>query len=277
MTADGPQRRHIGVSEAHRPAVRRCGTTSAGSWRAADEVETLDDVDPASGETAALVPLSGAAEVRDGGRGGAGGAARLARGAAAAAGAGGAGAARGPAGAARGAGRAGQRRHGQDPGRRRRRGRPRDRVGRVGGGDPAPAQGRDAGGRRRRGRRRAGAPAGRRGRRDHALQLPGDDPALVPALRDRLRQHLPAQALRAGPAPGGADRRDRRRGRGDPARRGQPRPRRSRRGDGDPRGPGHRRDLLRRPRRDRPDRRRRGGRAPASASRPWAAPRTRWW
>ena len=109
--------------------------------------------------------------------------------------------------AARGAGRAGQRRHGQDARGRRRRGRPRDRVGRVGGGDPPPAQGRDARGRRRRGRRRAGPPAGRRRRRDHALQLPGDDPALVPALRDRLRQQLPAQALRAGPAPGGADRR----------------------------------------------------------------------
>ena len=34
-----------------------------------------------------------------------------------------------------------------------------------------------------------GPPAGRRRRRDHAVQLPGDDPALVPALRDRLRQH----------------------------------------------------------------------------------------
>ena len=38
-------------------------------------------------------------------------------------------------------------------------------------------------------RRRDGPPAGRRGRRDHPVQLPGDDPALVPALRDRLRQH----------------------------------------------------------------------------------------
>jgi malonate-semialdehyde dehydrogenase (acetylating) / methylmalonate-semialdehyde dehydrogenase len=34
-----------------------------GEWVAAAAVETLDDVDPASGETAALVPLSGAAEV----------------------------------------------------------------------------------------------------------------------------------------------------------------------------------------------------------------------
>ena len=33
-----------------------------GEWRAADGVETLDDVAPASGEVAALVPLSGAGE-----------------------------------------------------------------------------------------------------------------------------------------------------------------------------------------------------------------------
>ncbi|HEU4945198.1 MAG TPA: CoA-acylating methylmalonate-semialdehyde dehydrogenase [Solirubrobacterales bacterium] len=36
-----------------------------GRWRPADGVATLDDVDPASGETTALVPLSGAAQVRD--------------------------------------------------------------------------------------------------------------------------------------------------------------------------------------------------------------------
>ena len=35
---------------------------------------------------------------------------------------------------------------------------------------------------------------------DHAVQLPGHDPALVPALRDRLRQHVRAQAVRARPA-----------------------------------------------------------------------------
>ncbi len=48
--------------------------------------------------------------------------------------------------------------------------------------------------------------------------------------------------------------------RGDPRRRRQPRPRRARRGHGDARGPGHRRDLLRRPRGDGADRRRRRGR-----------------
>jgi malonate-semialdehyde dehydrogenase (acetylating)/methylmalonate-semialdehyde dehydrogenase len=36
-----------------------------GQWRPADGVATLDDVDPASGETAALVPLSGAVQVHD--------------------------------------------------------------------------------------------------------------------------------------------------------------------------------------------------------------------
>ena len=45
-----------------------------------------------------------------------------------------------------GAHRAGHGRHGQDTRRRRRRGRPRHRVGRVRGWHPAPAQGRDAGG-----------------------------------------------------------------------------------------------------------------------------------
>ncbi len=36
-----------------------------GMWRPADAVATVDDVDPASGETTALVPLSGAAQVSD--------------------------------------------------------------------------------------------------------------------------------------------------------------------------------------------------------------------
>jgi malonate-semialdehyde dehydrogenase (acetylating) / methylmalonate-semialdehyde dehydrogenase len=36
-----------------------------GAWRPADGVDTLDDVDPATGEVAALVPLSGARQVRE--------------------------------------------------------------------------------------------------------------------------------------------------------------------------------------------------------------------
>ena len=126
----------------------------------------------------------------------------LARGAAAGAGPRGARPARRAGRAPPGARRAGHRRHGQDARRRGRRGRARDRVGRVGGGDPPPAQGRDPRGGRHGPRRRAGPPAGRRGRRDHPLQLPGDDPALVPALRGRLRQRLHPQALGARPAPG---------------------------------------------------------------------------
>jgi malonate-semialdehyde dehydrogenase (acetylating) / methylmalonate-semialdehyde dehydrogenase len=35
----------------------------AGQWRAAEATETLDDIDPATGEVAALVPLSGTADV----------------------------------------------------------------------------------------------------------------------------------------------------------------------------------------------------------------------
>ena len=66
-------------------------------------------------------------------------------------------------------------------------------------------------------RRRARPPAGRRRRRDHAVQLPGDDPALVPAVRDRLRQRLHPQALRARPATVGADLRAHRLARRDPA------------------------------------------------------------
>ena len=96
--------------------------------------------------------------------------------------------------------RAGHRGHGQDARRRPRRGRPRDRVGGVGGRRAPPDEGPEPRGRSARDRRRAGAPAGRRRRRDHAVQLPGDDPALVPAQRDRHRQLVRAQALGARPA-----------------------------------------------------------------------------
>ena len=117
------------------------------------------------------------------------------------------GAARGALGQPRGDRPPRHRGHGQDARRRARRGAPRDRVDRGGLRHPAPAEGREPRGRRDRSGRRAGAPAGRRLRRDHAVQLPGDDPALVPALRDRLRQHLHPQAVRARPAPVRADRR----------------------------------------------------------------------
>ena len=50
---------------------------------------------------------------------------------------------------------------------------------------PTTMQGRDPRGRLAQRRRRDRAPAGRRVRRDRALQLPGDGAVLVPALRDR--------------------------------------------------------------------------------------------
>jgi malonate-semialdehyde dehydrogenase (acetylating)/methylmalonate-semialdehyde dehydrogenase len=50
---------------ATREAAARLANYVDGMWRPADAVATVDDVDPASGETAALVPLSGAAQVRD--------------------------------------------------------------------------------------------------------------------------------------------------------------------------------------------------------------------
>jgi malonate-semialdehyde dehydrogenase (acetylating) / methylmalonate-semialdehyde dehydrogenase len=45
-------------------SARRLRNYVGGEWRAVEGVETLADVDPASGETVAEVPLSGAAEVR---------------------------------------------------------------------------------------------------------------------------------------------------------------------------------------------------------------------
>ena len=46
-------------------ATARLANYVGGAWRPVDEVETLEDVQPATGEVAALVPLSGAAQVRE--------------------------------------------------------------------------------------------------------------------------------------------------------------------------------------------------------------------
>jgi malonate-semialdehyde dehydrogenase (acetylating) / methylmalonate-semialdehyde dehydrogenase len=62
MTADGPQSGLSVRFEAHRPAVRLANYVG-GEWRPAGGVEAMADVDPATGETVAMVPLSGAAEV----------------------------------------------------------------------------------------------------------------------------------------------------------------------------------------------------------------------
>ncbi len=66
MTADGPKSR-VGLDlSARRPqeAVRLANYVG-GMWRAVDDADTLDDVDPATGEVTALVPLSGGRQVRE--------------------------------------------------------------------------------------------------------------------------------------------------------------------------------------------------------------------
>jgi malonate-semialdehyde dehydrogenase (acetylating) / methylmalonate-semialdehyde dehydrogenase len=65
-TADGPQSRLYTDFGAHRrQSAVRLANYVGGSWRPADGVDTLDDVDPARGEVTALVPLSGARQVRE--------------------------------------------------------------------------------------------------------------------------------------------------------------------------------------------------------------------
>jgi malonate-semialdehyde dehydrogenase (acetylating)/methylmalonate-semialdehyde dehydrogenase len=49
--------------EAERPAASVLANYLGGEWRRPDGVEAIPDVDPATGETVAMVPLSGAAEV----------------------------------------------------------------------------------------------------------------------------------------------------------------------------------------------------------------------
>jgi len=62
MTADGPK------TDVYRPqSARRLQELRnyvAGSWVEGDRIETLDDINPATGEVTGQVPLSGAAEVR---------------------------------------------------------------------------------------------------------------------------------------------------------------------------------------------------------------------
>ena len=45
-------------------ATERLRNYVGGAWREVEGVETLDDIAPVTGEVSALVPLSGAAEVR---------------------------------------------------------------------------------------------------------------------------------------------------------------------------------------------------------------------
>ena len=73
----------------------------------------------------------------------------------------------------------------------------RARSGRVRLRHPASAEGRIHRGRGPEHRPLFGAPAARRRRRHHAVQFPRHDPAVEVRARDRLRQHLHPQAVRA--------------------------------------------------------------------------------
>jgi malonate-semialdehyde dehydrogenase (acetylating) / methylmalonate-semialdehyde dehydrogenase len=64
MTTGGPKSGATVDISAHRQEVGTLRNYVGGAWRAVEGVETLDDVNPATGETMARVPLSGAAEVR---------------------------------------------------------------------------------------------------------------------------------------------------------------------------------------------------------------------
>ena len=83
----------------------------------------------------------------------------------------------------------------QDPARRQGRRDPRPRGRRVLHRRAAPAEGRVHRRRRPRHRHVLDAPAARRRRRDHPVQLPGDDPDVEDVPGDRLRQRLHPEAL----------------------------------------------------------------------------------
>ena len=175
----------------------------------------------------------------------------------------------------RGAGAVGDDRDGQDDRRRPRRGGADDRDGRGRVRDPDDDAGPDPGGRLAQHRRRDDPPAGRGVRGDRAVQLPGDGAVLVPAVRDRVREHVRAQAVRAGAADPADRVRGARRARAA-AGRGEPRQRRARGGRGDPRASRDRRGVVRRLGAGRADRLRAARRRPASACRRSAARRTTW-
>jgi malonate-semialdehyde dehydrogenase (acetylating) / methylmalonate-semialdehyde dehydrogenase len=65
MTADGPKNSAGVVFSARRRGVRALENYVGGEWRGVEGVETLPDIDPATGEIVAEVPLSGAAAVRE--------------------------------------------------------------------------------------------------------------------------------------------------------------------------------------------------------------------
>jgi malonate-semialdehyde dehydrogenase (acetylating)/methylmalonate-semialdehyde dehydrogenase len=64
MTSGGPKTDAYRRESVRRREAVRLANYVGGAWRPADSVETLDDIDPVSGEVTALVPLSGKREVR---------------------------------------------------------------------------------------------------------------------------------------------------------------------------------------------------------------------
>ena len=157
--------------------------------------------------------------------------------------------------------------------RREGRGRARARGDRVLLRHPRAAEGQLLGAGLDRDRRLLDPPAARRRRRDHAVQLPGDGAHVDVGARDRLREHVRAQAVREGSVRLDADRRAAEGGR-PPGRRLQRRARRQGRGRRGARAPRDRRRQLRRLDADRALRLRDAARRPASACRRSAGRRT---
>ena len=93
----------------------------------------------------------------------------------------------------------------QDARRSARQRAARDRVRRGGVRRAVADAGRRPRGHRGRHRLPCRAPAARRLRRDRAVQFSGDGADVVPAVRDRHRQHVRAEAVRAGAAVAAAD------------------------------------------------------------------------
>ncbi len=116
---------------------------------------------------------------------------------------------------------------------------------------PASNEGRIHRRRRPRHRHLFDAPAARRGRRHHAVQLPRHDPLVEALPGDRLRQRLHPEAVRARSRRADAARRTVRRG-GRPSGHSQRRQRRQGRGRRDPRRSRHFGHRLRRLDADRP-------------------------
>ena len=161
----------------------------------------------------------------------------------------------------------------QDAGRRDGLGAARHRSGRVRLRHPASAEGRVLGERRHRRRHAHAAPAARRVRRHHAVQLPGDGAAVDVPGGDRLRQHLRPEAF--GESAVGVDAHGRAVQGSRPARRrAQRRARRQGGGRRDARTIPASRRCRSSARRRSPSTSTRPARSTASACRRWAARRT---